>query len=91
MKYAEVIEKRTWHDGQFPDPEDGKPYKTRQIVFRTDDGKRIHVNVKDKNKNSMKFNELKVGDKICEFTMLKGGNIINPDSKFTMYSKNALF
>lgn len=90
MIYAEVIEKRPWHDGQFIG-EDGKPYKTRQILFRTDEGKEIHVNVKDNNASSMKFNALRVGDKICDFVMLKGNNIISPDSKFTPYSKNALF
>lgn len=91
MIYAEVIEKRPWHEGQYPDPETRQPYKTRQILFKTDDGKDLHVNVKDNHPNSMKFNVLKVGDKIHEFNTLQDRSIISPDSKFSMYSKNALF
>lgn len=89
MIYAELIEKKPWHEGLFPD--DGKPYRTRQIVFKTDTGDHIHINVSEKHSGSMKFNELKVGDKICEFNTLKDKQIIHPDSKFKLYHKNALF
>lgn len=90
MKFAEVIEKKHWHDGMFPN-EDGHQYRTRQIVLKTDDGHYIHINVSNKHRNSMKFNDLEIGDKICEFVTLKDKEIISPDSKFRLYSSNALF
>lgn len=89
---AKVIQKSPWKDGKFPDGEIGLHYQTRQILFHVEGtAKQIRVNVQTRRPKSMRFNSLKVGDRIKEFTMISGKPIINPESSFVVHSDGALF
>jgi len=89
---AKVLRKSPWKDGIFPIVDIGLDYRTRQIQFiieGTTDV--IHINVQTRRLASMKFDRLKVGDRIKDFTLLKNKPIINPESSFVIHSDGALF
>lgn len=86
---AEVISKESWKDGKYP-TRDGLHYRTRQIKFRSDEGIILRINVKSHIPTSIKYNSLKIGDRIVGFSLLKPG-IIDCESDFTIYHKGSLF
>lgn len=88
---ARLIDKGQWKDGIYPSGVIGLTYRTRMLKFMTEDGTQLRLNVQDRRPNSMKFNKLKVGDRIKEFSLLNGKTIINPESSFVLYSDAALF
>ena len=89
---AKLVRKGPWKDGQFPSAKKGLAYRTRQLIFEIEDtDEYLRVNVHDHLDKSMKFNKLKVGDRIREFTLLVNKPIINPESSFVMHSDAALF
>jgi len=88
---AKLIEKGPWKTGVYPSGVIGLDYRTRMLKFQTEDGTQLRLNVQDRRPNSMKFNKLKVGDRIKEFSLLVGKPIINPESSFVLHSDGALF
>lgn len=85
---AKVTKKLPWTDGTFTK---NGPYRTRQMfLLREEDGKSIRINISDNKPKSMRFNDLKVDDRISEFKMLNTTNI-HPESDFKLYNPNALF
>lgn len=89
---AKVIEKSAWKTGVYPSGKIGLDYRTRQIIFQVEGtNHKIRVNVQTRRPNSMKFNSLKLGDRIKDFKLLADKPIINPESQFTLYSDAALF
>ena len=93
---AKLIKKRNWQDGQFPG-EKKVAYRTRQLIFEVEENDQdiqeyIWMNVKDNNPITMKWNELKLGDKVKSFKMLLDKQpIINPTSPFERHYDGALF
>ena len=92
IKYAKVVRIGSRMSGIFTQ-EYSQKYKTKQIYFETNNGRCIRVNVSPMFKNSLLYQDLKVGDFIKGFRMQKGKNkdIIDPHSTFEKFHPNGLF
>lgn len=89
---AKLIDKGAWKDGVYPATDIGLYYRTRQLTFAVEGtNDQLRINVQTRRPNSMKFNKLKIGDRIKDFHLLKDKPIINPESSFVLHSDGALF
>lgn len=80
MKYAILREKKGWKNSIYGE------HRTKMLIFETDDGSKLILNIRTDKPSSLEFDKLKKGDKICDFrTLLNKDKNIDPNSTYRVF------